>query len=83
VDAGADASAAAVAVVVALSVVGAGGEFRGEGCAPGVVVRVEGVRVGEADGVVVEAPGVDDYEGALGEEVAVDPVVWKRVLAGE
>ena len=74
VDAGTDAATDAVAVVVA-GFPFAGRIFGGESRVVGVAIWVEGCGVGNEVGVEVHAPGVDDDDGAFGEEFAVDPVV--------
>lgn len=79
VDAGADAAAGAVAVVVALFEVGRGGVVRGEEGAVGVAGRVEGVGVRVAGGVVVEGPDVQDDGAAFGDAHAFDRVVWSQI----
>lgn len=78
VDAWADAAATTIAIVVALRIIGGARELGGERRAAGIVIWVEDVRVGEAHGVVVQAPAVYYYDCAGGEEVPVDPIVCHR-----
>ena len=78
VDARADAAAGAVAVVVAP--LGVACRVLGRECGVrGIAVRVEGFRVLVADGIHVQAPRVEDHDGAFGQELAVDPVICSRV----
>jgi hypothetical protein len=67
--------------VVPILVVGGIGVLGRQQCAALIVVWVEGVVVGELGFVVVQAPHVEEYHRAFGEQFAVYPFVC--MLSGE
>ncbi len=71
----ADATSGTVAVVVTSFVVRSCGKFWGEGCDVLVVIWIEDVGVRVVGLIMVEAPDVDDDNGAFGDEFAVDPII--------
>lgn len=75
-DARTEASAGPVRVVVTLLVVGARCQLGRQRGLALVVVGIENIRVGEAGGIVVHAPRVDHDDGALGDELSIDPVIY-------
>ncbi len=76
VDAGADAPAGAVAVVVALVPLAGRGVGGGEGGVGFEALGDEVLGVLPGGGVVVHGPDVEDDGGAFGQEHAVDFAVW-------
>lgn len=81
VDSGAETAAAAVGVVIALLVVGRCGVFGRRLRAGRISLRVEGVGIGESDGVEMKAPDVDKDHGAFGKEFSVNPIICSRCVS--
>lgn len=75
-DAGADAATRAIAVVVAVLLVGGGSVVGRKKSSTSVAFRVKDVRVRYTDGIMVETPHVQNNGGILGDNHAIDNIVY-------